>query len=146
MLTVGGSFIVRSIDVLNAKNIMEMILEGFEASKVEEYMIPGGKALPIDMLARLAEMEPAEALQEIKNALDSDLNGVKADSANLIAIQLDMYLMDTSETLSHIYPLSILPVIDFIIRKEKEIKFIRIIVKGKEHNLPENRIRELLAI
>jgi V/A-type H+-transporting ATPase subunit C len=54
--------------------------------------------------------------------------------------------MRTSEKLSHIYPLSVLPVIDFIIRKKKEVDFIRIIVKGKDNGLSEGMIKELLVL
>ncbi len=140
------AFIRRSIDVLNAKNLMELVLEGFEPGKVADYMVPGGSRLPPKKLVKFAELGPEGALAEIKKALDTDLGGVKAESANRVAVQLDRHLMEYSGKVSSIYPLSIIPVIDFIIRKEKETKFIRIIVKGKEHELPEERIKELLAI
>ena len=139
-------FIRRSIDVLNAKNLMELILEGFEPGTVGDYMIPGGNLLPEEKLIEIASLEPDAALAEIKKAMGTDLGGVEARTANQIAVQLDKHLMEYSSKLSYIYPLSIIPIIDFIIRKEKETKFIRIIVKGKEHSLPEGRIKELLAI
>jgi len=136
----------RMIDVVNAHNLMEMLQDGLASEKFREFMVPGGEKLSVDLLCELSTKKPDEALQAVKAALESDLGGVDASSANLVAIQLDNYMMDYSEKLSKIYPLSIVPVIDFVIRKEKETEFIRIIVKGKEHALPEERIRRLLAI
>jgi len=136
----------RTIDVVNAKNLMEMMQDGVDPAHFQEYMVAGGEALSVEKLCELSVKKPEEALQAIKDSLGSDLGGVDASSANMIAIQLDNYLMGLSEKLSKIYPLSIVPVIDFIIRKEKETKFLRIIVKGKEHALPEEKIRRLLAI
>jgi V/A-type H+-transporting ATPase subunit C len=136
----------RTIDVVNAHNLMEMLQDGVDPARFREYMVPGGEKLTVDMLCEISARKPEEALQAVKDALGSDLGGVDASSANLIAIQLDNYLMDFSEKLSKIYPLSIVPVIDFIIRKEKETKYLRVIVKGKEHALPEEKIRRLLAV
>jgi len=137
---------MRMIDVVNANNLMEMLQDGVDPEKFREYMVPGGEKLTVDMLCELSQKKPGEALQAVKQALDTDLGGVDATSANLIAIQLDNYMMRFTEKLSKIYPLSIVPVIDFIIRKENETKFLRIIVKGKENGLPEERMRRLLAI
>jgi V/A-type H+-transporting ATPase subunit C len=140
------TLVMRTIDVVNAKNLMEMMQDGVDPERFREYMVPGGEALSVEKLCELSAKKPDEALQAIKEALNNDLGGVDTSSANMIAIQLDNYLMGLSEKLSKIYPLSIVPVIDFIIRKEKETKFLRIIVKGKEHALPEEKIRRLLAI
>lgn len=140
------SLVKRMIDVVNAKNLMEMMQDGVDPARFKEYMVPGGERLSVDLLCELSSKKPEEALQSIKDALGTDLGKVDATSANMVAIQLDKYLMSLSERMSSIYPLSIVPVIDFIIRKEKETKFLRIIVKGKEHALPEEKIRRLLAI
>jgi len=140
------NYIRMSIDVVNAQNLMEMMLEGVESCKIETYMIPGGNALSLEKLCEMLDKKPEEALQDIKDALETDLNNIDATSANIISIQLDSYIMNKSEKLSYIHPLSIIPIIDFIIRKEKETRYIRIIVKGKEHELPEERIKELIGI
>ncbi len=140
------NYIQRTIDVVNAQNLMEILLEDVEPEKIETYMIPGGDVFSLEQLGEMAAKEPEDALQDIKDALKTDLDNIDANSANIISIQLDSYITKISEKLSYIHPLSIIPIIDFILRKEKETRYIRIIVKGKEHDLPEERIKELIGI
>ncbi len=140
-------FIRKEIDVVNAKNLMKLKLEGMEQEKIMKYMIPGGALLPVESLKAISRTTPEEALSGIKKGLKDDLRNVSTEGgAHRIALELDRYLMRTSEKLSHMYPLSVLPVIDFIIRKKKEVDFIRIIVKGKDNRLPEEMIRGLLLL
>jgi len=140
-------FIRKEIDVVNSKNMMKLKLEGMKSEKIMGYMIPEGALLSIDNLKSISQMDAEEALNEIKKALKNDLRDVSTEGgAHRIALELDRYLMRTSEKLSHIYPLSVLPVIDFIIRKKKEVDFIRIIVKGKDNGLSEGMIKELLVL
>ncbi len=140
-------FIRKEIDLVNAKNMMKLKMEGMRPEKIMNYTIPGGALLPHDVLSGMSRMKQEEALEEIKTLLNDDLRGVSVDmGVQRIALELDRHLMRTSEKLSHIYPLSVLPVIDFIIRKKKEVDFIRIIVKGKDNHLPESMIKELLVL
>lgn len=140
-------FIRKEIDVINAKNMMKLKMEGMKPEKIMNYMIEGGILLPLNVLNEVSQMTAERALEEIKVLLKDDLRGVTTDrGAHRIALELDHFLMRTSEKLSHIYPLSVLPVIDFIIRKKKEVDFIRIIVKGKDNHLSENMIKELLVL
>ncbi len=140
-------FIRKEIDVVNAKNLMKLKLEGMKPEKIMNYMIRGGAILPMEALNDISWMRAEDALEEIKLRLKDELRGVSTDKgAHRIAIELDRFLMRTSEKLSHTYPLSVLPVIDFIIRKKKEVDFIRIIVKGKDNGLSEGMIKELLVL
>jgi len=140
-------FVQTEIDVVNAKNLMKLKLEGLKPDKIMNYMIPGGARIPPDALRNISNMETSEALGEIKTLLKDELNGVSADvGAQRIALELDHYLMRMSDKLAHIQPLSVIPVIDFIIRKKKEVDFIRIILKGKDNHLSEDMIKELLVL
>ena len=139
-------FIRMNIDVINAQNLMEMMLEDVEPDKIKTYMLSGGRTFSVEQLGEMAAKKPEEALQDIKEGLETDLNNIDATSANVISIQLDRYILELSEKRSLIHPLSIIPIIDFIIRKEKETRYIRIIIKGKEHALSEDRIKELIGI
>jgi V/A-type H+-transporting ATPase subunit C len=47
---------------------------------------------------------------------------------------------------SYLYPLSILPILDYLIRKRIEVDNLRIIARGKDAGLQENSIREMLVI
>ena len=47
---------------------------------------------------------------------------------------------------AHVHPLSVLVILDYIVRKEREVQNLRIIVRGKESGLTRDVIRELLVI
>jgi len=47
---------------------------------------------------------------------------------------------------AHVNPLSVLPVLDYIVRKEREVQNLRIITRGKESGLSSDVIRDLLVI
>jgi V/A-type H+-transporting ATPase subunit C len=138
-------FVKTEIDVTNAKNLMKLKLEGVDAARIPGYMIPGGKSLGADRLAELAGGSPDEAMEGIGKALDSDLGGVKAEGgASAVALALDRHLLKLAERQSHIYPLSILPVLNFIMRKKEEVDFVRLIVRGKSGGIPDKTIQEMI--
>ena len=60
--------------------------------------------------------------------------------------ELQRHLMRQSERFSHIYPLSVLPVLDYLIRKKIEVDNIRIIARGKESEMGSDIIKSLLVI
>jgi V/A-type H+-transporting ATPase subunit C len=51
-----------------------------------------------------------------------------------------------SQEFSHIHPLSVLPIVDFMVRKKIEVDNIRIIARGKESGLDAEQIKKLLVI
>ena len=54
--------------------------------------------------------------------------------------------MDASKNFSHLYPLSVIPVIDFMIHKENEVNNIRIVARGIESGLDKEIIKGLLVV
>lgn len=141
------NFVKHEIDILNAKNLWKLMLEDFDNDNIVNYMVPGGESLSMDLISELVHKEPGDVLEAISTALDIHFSSSCMESpASIACLELDFNLMKLSEKLSRIYPLSILPVIDYIIRKEKEVHFIKIIVNGKENNLSEERIRGLLGL
>jgi V/A-type H+-transporting ATPase subunit C len=139
------SFIELEIDVTNAKNLMKLKLDGVDGARFSAYMIPGGRALGQERLHELASASPEDALAGIKKAFGNDLGGVIATMrAHDIALGLDRYMLRLAERQSHIYPLSILPIVNFIIRKKEEVDFIRLIVRGKSAGIPDEKIREMI--
>ncbi|MFH0815505.1 MAG: ATP synthase A1 subunit C [Methanobacteriota archaeon] len=138
-------FVRTEIGITNSKNLMKLKLEGVAPARITASMIPGGRAVHTEKLETLATGTAEEALEEIKKALDDDLGGVKAtDRASAIALELDRYLLRIAEHQSHIYPLSILPVLNFIIQKKDEVDFVRLIVRGKSGGIPDEKIQEMI--
>ncbi len=132
------------IDLKNLKMLFRMIRAGMERDAILKHLIPGGMELKAGDLARLAALplnEFVRALEEYSywEAI-ADLGG---EFTSLINIENRFYkynLVNISQ-ISYYYPLSILPVLDYILSKKNEVDNLRIIVRGKETNLPEEIIK-----
>ncbi|MDR9382353.1 MAG: V-type ATPase subunit, partial [Natronomonas sp.] len=74
----------------------------------------------------LDELENAESLIGFEHALNSAL-------------------LEYSEKLSNRYPLSICPVLSYVLAKEREIENIRAIARGREAGIPVDEIEEELV-
>ena len=61
-------------------------------------------------------------------------------------VKLDKYLAKEAERFSHLYPLSVLPILDYVIRKKIEVDNIRIIARGKASGMDNEIIKKLLVI
>ena len=69
----------------------------------------------------------------------------KAD-LNSCVHDLDHYIANRTKRFSYLYPLSVLPVLDYLLRKEREVYNLRAIVRGKQTGLSSDRIEELVMV
>jgi V/A-type H+-transporting ATPase subunit C len=65
---------------------------------------------------------------------------------NAISTQLEKELIRDARDFSHRAPLSVLPVVDFILHKKIEADNLRAIAYGKQTGLPTDTIQELLIL
>jgi V/A-type H+-transporting ATPase subunit C len=147
------NFLKKEIDVANLMTLLKLKREGIENDKMSSYFIEGGQELPLKELNRLAGMESLEATmaeltklsfyEEIKEALEK---AKERNSLTFVALALQRHLAAQSQKFSHLYPLSVLPIIDYMIRKKIEVDNIRIIARGKESKLDVDHIKELLVV
>ena len=146
-------FIRREIDVTNLKVLLKLKAERTPEDKIAKYLIPGGMEFNIDRLRGLAqaeglvpiveELERSSMYDDIKVALEQ----FKADrKLSEITIALDKALVGTSEKFAHFYPLSVLPIVNYMTRKKVEVDNIRIIARGKESRLSTKVIENLLVV
>jgi V/A-type H+-transporting ATPase subunit C len=63
-----------------------------------------------------------------------------------VEARLKKYRLKSAASFSHVYPLSIVPIMDYVLAKRNEVNNLRIIVRGKASNLSEGVIREQLVI
>ena len=143
-------FIRNEIDITNLETILKLKKENIPGDVILTYVIPGGKLIDKKLAAQLANAESVAAMagdlsqlefyEDIKDALD--------DSKPLreIVAALEKYHMAQASTFSHLYPLSVIPVIDFMIHKENEVNNIRIIARGLESGLDREIIKGLLVV
>jgi len=59
---------------------------------------------------------------------------------------LDKQLILSAQSFSHRYPLSVLPVVDYVLRKKVEVDNLRVLALGKAAGLPEATLKELLIV
>jgi V/A-type H+-transporting ATPase subunit C len=148
-----NTFLKREVDVANLMTLLKLKRESVELEKIGNYFIEGGQELSVKELTRLAGLESFEATigeltklsfyEEIKEALEkAKAKGTLSD----VARALQKHLAVQSKKFSHVYPLSVLPIIDYMIRKKIEVDNIRIIARGKESGLDVDHIKELLVV
>jgi V/A-type H+-transporting ATPase subunit C len=146
-------FVRREVDVTNLKVLLKMKAERIPEDRIAKFLIPGGREYSMDKLRAMAqaeglpaiieEMERSSMYEDIKPALDRFKNDQKLSE---ITIALDKALTYTSEKFAHLYPLSVLPIVNYMIRKKVEVDNIRIIARGKQSNLSTEVIEGLLVM
>ncbi|NJD78330.1 MAG: ATP synthase A1 subunit C [Candidatus Methanoperedens sp.] len=142
-------FLRTEIDLKNLKMLFRMKRAGMERDEITKLLIPGGMELKANDLARLSsltfpefvraleEYSYWEAIADISNEFTSLIN---------IETRLDKYGLVYASRISYYYPLSVLPILDYILSKKIEVDNLRMIVRGKETTLPEEIIKAHLVM
>jgi len=91
-----------------------------------------------------------EVVQEVSSlsltseVADAARASVASRNVNAVATALERELMRDASSFSHRFPLSVLPVVDFLLRKKIEADNLRAIAYGKQTQLPNETIQELI--
>jgi V/A-type H+-transporting ATPase subunit C len=151
-LSVGGGLLLkyvrREIDIRNLITLFRMNKAGVDAAVIHENLIPGGKLH--EELSRMAGQPFGEFLRSLEGypfwSSISDIASADLDAVSRIEARLRAYLIRYAWALSNYHPLSILPVLGYMVSKETEVSNIRKIVRGKEAGLPAELIEEQLVV
>jgi V/A-type H+-transporting ATPase subunit C len=144
-----SKFLKTEIDLKNLKILFRMKRAGMEREDIQKLLIPGGMELKESDLGRLASLSFPEFVRAIEEFsyweaikdISNDLN-----SLTHIETRLDKYGIVYATRISHYSPLSILPVLDYIVSKKIEVDNLRMIVRGKETKLSEDTIKAHLVM
>ena len=143
-------FIRNEIDITNLETILKLKKEGITGDVILGYYIPGGAQIDKKLATQLANAESVSAMANDLAQLDfyEDIKDALDDSKSLkdIVAALTKYHRKQARTFTHLYPLSVIPVIDFMIHKETEVNNIRIIARGIESGLDKEIIKGLLVV
>ncbi len=143
-------FIRNEIDITNLETILKLKKEGITGDVILGYFIPGGAQIDKKLATQLANAESVSAMANDLAQLDfyEDIKDALDDSKSLkdIVAALTKYHRKQARTFTHLYPLSVIPVIDFMIHKETEVNNIRIIARGIESGLDKEIIKGLLVV
>lgn len=147
------NFIKREIDVTNLRTLFRLKRQGLELDQIMDYVVPGGAKLSVNDARKLAQ---APNFDEFLNMLkeypywESLTEAIEkyrqTGSLNAVEVALNKELIGYAEKISHLYPLSICPILGYAIRKNVEVNNIRTIARGKETNLGDDAIKNLLVI
>ena len=137
-------FLEAEIDFRNLRNALRIARSGAEIDPAE-YFIEGGRLFDGEELRQLASNtdELVTAIKESTYGDDlADALDELEDATSLIGFEhaLNTALLEYSGKLSNRYPLSICPVLAYILGKEREIENIRAIARGREAGIPVEEI------
>jgi V/A-type H+-transporting ATPase subunit C len=144
-------FVRREVDVTNLKVLLKLKAARIPEERIQKFLFPGGLEFGIDKLRSMgegtdsivSELEKSSMFEDIKLAVER----YRVDKRlSELTIALDKALIGKSEKFANFYPLSVLPIINYMIRKKVEVDNIRIIARGKESGLPKKVIEELLVV
>ncbi len=144
------AFLKAEVDFRNADNALRLARSGAEIDPAE-YFIEGGELFTRDTLARLAR-NIDELVEYIADSQYADELGPalreleEADSLIAFEHATDVALLAYGDRLGTIHPVSVTPIISYILAKEREVENIRAIARGKEAGLPAEEIEAELVI
>ncbi len=143
----------KEVDVTNLMTLMKLKKEGLSTERPELYFIEDGEELDVRTLVELSKAESMDQLvsELVKYSFYADIKDSleelkQTGSLSPVSLAMQRHLLKHSEKFSHIYPLSILPIMDFMLRKKQEVDNIRIIARCKESNLGPDQIKKLLVM
>ncbi|ESS06755.1 MAG: ATP synthase A1, C subunit [uncultured archaeon A07HB70] len=143
-------FLTAEIDFRNARNALRLAGSGAGVDPAD-YFIEGGRLFSASELSTLAGSRE-ELVARIRSStygdeLDEALDAL-AESESLIGFEraLDAALGSYADQLGFVNPLSVTPVVSFIIAKEREVDNIRAIARGREAGLGPERIESELVV
>lgn len=137
-------FVKMEIDLRNIKTILRLKAEGDTVEEIIARVIPGGYELTEDEARKLATM----SFEEITKALEGfwfwKVTGVQ--DLSRLEIELDKNWIEAIAKRAGKYPLSVLPVLQYIVLKRVEVDNLRILGWGKYHNIPNEEIEKEMVI
>ncbi len=142
-------FIQREIDIVNLKTLLRAWAA--KASFTRPIFLPGGYEMDTeDLEAMMALDKPGLmgrlAEYSLYEEIAPELEGPELPAVGPLLRKVERIHLTEAGRYAHLHPLSILPILDFIVRKDREVQNIRIIARGKESGLSTDVIRELLVV
>jgi V/A-type H+-transporting ATPase subunit C len=137
-------FVRMEIDLRNVKTILRLKAEGDTAEEVIARIIPGGYELTEDEARKLATMTFEEITKSLEGFWFWKVTNVH--DLGRMEIELDKIWIEAIAKRAGNYPLSVLPVLQYIVLKKVEVDDLRILGWGKWHNIPNEEIERQMVI
>lgn len=146
-------FVKHEIDIRNLQLLLRLKSRADSPPDVTELLLPDGLELKGAGLRRLAEApnmdDLVERLKEFKiydEIKDALAQGQETKSLTPVMLALTRSLADFAQTFAYLNPLSVLPIVNYLMRKNLEVRNLRAIARGKQSGLSEEEIQRLLVV
>jgi V/A-type H+-transporting ATPase subunit C len=138
------------IDVANLKTLFRLRNAGISGARALEYIVPNGLYLTEQEIEKMVNA-PFEEFVSLLGKYPywgaiSDLVTDGIESLSRIELRLDKYLNEHVWKTSTFYPLTVLPMLGYMLSKDTEVANIQAIARGKEAGLPEAIIKDHLIV
>jgi V/A-type H+-transporting ATPase subunit C len=146
------SFVRKEIDLLNIKTLLMTKFENVEPDKINKMLVAGGEIPEKEMQALLKASDFKQFLEELQKLpyyemIRDDIKKIEETGSLSNAIRiLEKEFLTKATKSSYLYPLSILPILDYLVRKKIEIENLRILARGKDRELSEQTLKGLLVM
>lgn len=145
------AFIKLDIDIKNIKTLFRLRADGFDEDG-RDILVPGG-SFSLDELQQLNGIQQHEEFIDnlmrkvkLKSLLDLLESLKKERKVRDIEIALTRVQLEQMERMSKRTPFSIHPILVYLEKKKYEVTNLRAIARGKESNLPTEKIAECLVM
>jgi len=145
-------YIHREIDLVNLKILLLTKFEHVEPEKILQMLLADGE-LPEKTIQALVNASDFKSfLEELQKLAFSAMIHEKigtieqTNSLSHVIRALETEHLTRATKSSYQHPLSILPILDYLVRKRIEVENLRILARGKEKGLSDQVLRELVVI
>lgn len=142
----------RDIDTANIMLVLRIVKEEIDRREGSAFLINGGRELPYWRIQEFIHKRTVEDVvqdlaQTSYHALISDNMPSYFDTGSLIGLQraLEQHAIKSGLKMWMADPLTIGGIIAYIWAKTNEVVNLRVIARGREVGMPENKIREALV-
>ena len=140
-------FIRMEIDIKNIKTILRLKREEIPPDEIMKRIVPGGYELTEDEAAKLAAMSWDELTKSLEGYwFWKGIESLDGRELSRIEIKFDKVWIETIARRASNYPLSILPVLQYMVLKKIEVDNLRTLGWGKWQGIPNEEIEEQLVI
>lgn len=147
------SILSLEIDIINILTGIRLSPKYVEQKEAEEFYIKGGKIVSKDLFLKIYAEESLDKIADILKGTPFSLKVKKAMEIVLstgfvspIQRALEELLVEKAYSLFRVYPLSVAPVVAYIWSKYNEVVNLRIILRGKEAQMPPDKIISSLIL
>ncbi|MGZ4864292.1 MAG: V-type ATP synthase subunit C [Halobacteriota archaeon] len=138
------------VDVVNLKTVFRLRNAGISGIRTLEYIIPNGLYLSDKDVEKLVNTPFDDFVTQLNKypywSAISDIVTDRVESLSKVEVRLDKFLNEHVWQTATTHPLTVLPMLGYMLSKDAEVTNIQAIARGKEAGLPEAIIKDHLIL